>query len=45
MKIRIVAVAMTALALAGCADTGPKQGVGTVAGAIGGTDAGGAGTG
>ena len=36
MKIRIAAVAMAALALAGCADTGPKQGVGTVAGAIGG---------
>ncbi len=36
MKIRIAAVAMTALALAGCADPGPKQGVGTVAGAIGG---------
>lgn len=36
MKMKIVAVGMTALVLAGCAGTGPKQGVGTVAGAVGG---------
>jgi surface antigen len=36
MKIKIVAVAMTALALAGCAGAGPKQSAGTAIGAIGG---------
>lgn len=36
MKMKIVAVAMAAVVLAGCEGTGPKQGVGTVAGAIGG---------
>ncbi len=37
MKMKFAAIAMTALVLAGCAQgAGPKQGVGTVAGAVGG---------
>ena len=37
MKMKIAAIAMTTLVLAGCAQgAGPKQGVGTVAGAVGG---------
>jgi len=37
MKMKFAAIAMTALVLTGCAQgAGPKQGVGTVAGAVGG---------
>ena len=39
-KTKITAIALSALLLAGCADSGPKQNVGTVIGGVGGAVAG-----